>query len=482
MTNHESMKLSILVTSKLGVLGYGREARAFVDAMLARYPDARITVFDENPAVGGPSQGRQVEAGTSPPTKPGLNAAVETGAFEAGRLRRFEILIRSPGVPVNHPALAGARQDGVDIVNPSTVWFAERPEARVVAITGSKGKSTTSALLAHLARRCGVDTVLAGNIGDPLIGHLETRADLFVVELSSYQLADLHGRPELGLITRLFPEHLDWHGGEAAYVEAKLRLVELLDGNPLFINAADPVLRDATDGASARVRANLVDGLHGSGQGLFDGPRRLLAAAELPLAGAHNAGNIALAMAAGERLGFDRTAMLEALADFKPLPHRLEILTDVGGGRWLNDSIATSPHATRAALEALQGEDVILIAGGLDRGVGWSVVFEWLAQHPLRALITVPDNGAAIADQARSMGERPAAEIIEAGSLEEAVERAREVSRRGVVVLLSPGAPSFPHFRDFEHRGETFRCLVQANSSPPPLAKRAFPSRRAGES
>ncbi|WP_376696906.1 UDP-N-acetylmuramoyl-L-alanine--D-glutamate ligase [Wenzhouxiangella sp. EGI_FJ10305] len=436
-----SPTLDWLLAQRIGLLGYGRDGRATARALLARDPDARLTVL--------------VESGGADTDLP-----VISGRFGAG-LKDFDVLVRSPGVPVDHPALTAAREAGVAIVNPASIWLAEKGgELTVIGVTGSKGKSTTSSLLAHLLRAQRHEVLLGGNIGVPLLDHLDTPARIAVVELSSYQLSDLQGRLDLGIFTRLFPEHLDWHGDEAAYIAAKLRMAELLDGRPLLVNGSDERLVAATESLPGRVIANRPPGVWRDGNRLMMDRTQLCPEGALPLIGQHNLDNAALALQAAILLGHEADELSDALASFQPLPHRLEPVATVDGVRYINDSISTSPWATLAALDALGDSPVILIAGGQPRPADWQPVFDRVGQHGLEALLTIPDNGAEIARCFReSVGDRVGT-IEQFDGLEPAVTRARELAREGAVVLLSPGAPSFTRFRDFEQRGESFRALV----------------------
>ncbi|QOC23594.1 UDP-N-acetylmuramoyl-L-alanine--D-glutamate ligase [Wenzhouxiangella sp. AB-CW3] len=443
-----SPTLEFICRHRVGVLGYGREGRGVVRALKRHDPDIDLTVL--------------IEAGSVPEEVP-----ARIGPFDA-HLLDYELLLRSPGVPVDHPALVEFRRHGGRVINPSSIWLAERADVPVIGITGSKGKSTTASVLAHLFREAGVNSLLAGNIGIPLIEHLDTDAETVVLELSSYQLTDLEGRLAMGLMTRLFPEHLDWHGSLDDYVHSKLRLAALLAGRPLLVNANDPVLMAATEGIPGRIAANRPPCIHRLEDALWLDDQQLSGTASLSLMGRHNLDNVALALEAGRRSGLDLESMLSALKTFRPLSHRLEVVAESNGVRWINDSISTSPYATRAALEALGDVPVILIVGGKDRSADWSELIAWSRIHRLQALLTLPDNGAAIG---RAFRDRigPAELVIHAvENVEEAVQRARRLSRPGSVVLLSPGAPSFPQFRDFEERGERFAAAARGVSARQP--------------
>lgn len=434
------MRLDSLRDRRVGILGYGREGRAAL-AVLRRYGlKAEPTVL--------------VEDGTVPETGPTICAPF------AEQLLDFDVLLRSPGIRVDHPALVRFRAQGGAIVNPGSIFLSERPDARVIGVTGSKGKSTTAALLAHLLEACGRAPILAGNIGVPLLEHLDSPRSLVVAELSSYQLTDLEGRLAMGLMTRLFDEHLDWHGSRERYHAAKLRIGKLLAGNPLLINAADPVLLAATSGVEGRVPCNQPPGLHRRRDGIWRGDSRRIRERDLALIGRHNLDNAVLALEAALRLDCPMEDLERALGTFHPLPHRLENLGTAAGRHWINDSIATSPHATRAALDALCGGPLTLIAGGLPRPTDWQVVIDGLTDRGLVGLVTLPDNGRAIAQRLVGAGLVAKKRVRAVSDVEQAVEAALELSDPGCTVVLSPGAPSFPIYRDFEERGERFRAAV----------------------
>jgi len=438
------MRLDAFSGRRVVILGYGREGQSAWRALNQNVQPARLEVW--------------TEAGELPESVAGRVQAFDRGLMD------YEIAVRSPGIRLDHPALARFRAAGGTIVNPSSIFLSERPDLPVVGVTGSKGKSTTASLLAHLLRAGGKDAELAGNIGLPLLDCLASRSDLLIAELSSYQLADLQGELQLGLITRLFPEHLDWHGSEDLYYGAKLRMAELLHGRPLLINATDPILEEATRGFENRVLANAAPDYHREGDRLLLGQTLICDLETAPLTGRHNLDNTALALHAAALLGGEAEAMHAALASFRPLAHRLETVSDTVGHRWINDSIATSPHATRAALESLRDQSVVLIAGGQDRPARWSPVVEWCRDHPLAGLITLPDNGEAVAEALLEGGAVASDRVHRVEDLAQAVGLAAASFADGETVLLSPGAPSFPRFRNFEERGERFRQAVEALS------------------
>jgi len=432
------MRLKAFARQRVVILGFGREGQSAWQALSKRSDAAELFIW--------------CEAGELPAGVRGRIAPFDEG------LASFDIVLRSPGIRVDHPALLDFSQRVGRVVSPSSIFLSERPDLPVVGITGSKGKSTTASMLACLLKANGQDVVLAGNIGVPLLDHLDTTADRVVAELSSYQLADLEGSLELGLITRLFPEHLDWHCSVEHYYNCKLRIAELVQGRGLLVNANDPILEQATREIGGRILGNRAPGFHRREDSLWRDQTRLANLLDLQLIGHHNLDNAALALAACEMLGGQVEPAIRALSTFYPLAHRLESI----GQRWINDSIATSPHATRAALECLRDRPVVLIVGGQPRPADWAPVIAWCLQHRLAGVITLPDNGPQVADSLVSGGAVDSSQVMDARDVDEAVCLAAQRFRADEVILLSPGAPSFPRFKSFEERGERFRAAVTA--------------------
>jgi len=436
------MNFAALKAGRSLVLGFGREGRALERAISRRAPMAQVEVLcDRVPDV-------------EPRDWPLHIGTPDSVSIVPDRV------LRSPGVPIDLPALIRWHRAGIPVTCISSLWFGERPDAQVIAVTGSKGKSTTAALIAHLLAASGKSVALGGNIGVPMLDLLEDRSDWFVIELSSYQLADLQGHAAAAVITRLFPEHQDWHGGVANYYAAKLRVANLLDGGPLWINGADPVLAQAVADLPNVRPVNIKGTIRAVADGIRYQRRRLMAASDSPLLGRHNLDNLALALGVVDSIGGELESARQSLATFRPLLHRLEPMRGPDGTRWINDSIATTPYATLAALQASPPHPV-LIVGGLERGADWQMVAEFCREHPLGGLVGLPDNGPAVCRLVADAGGVEAGRVSVAGNMRDAVAAARRLSQSGGAILLSPGAPSFPRFRDFEQRGNAFRNAVR---------------------
>ncbi len=444
------MRFSELEGRRLGVWGAGREITSFARAVSAHLPGAEIAVaaFDDPPPA------EQVRS------QLGLGTLQVVGPAQAReRLGGCEVVVRSPGASIHKPELAALRAGGTPVTTATALWLAEHGPAGVLAVSGTKGKSTTAALLAHLASCSGVATALAGNIGVPALDLIDAEpARLTVLELSSYQIADLDIGPEAVLMTNLYREHTEWHGSEEAYRREKLRLLSLPEVRLAVLNAREELLVDAPTGARV-VRYGERDGWDAGPGGVSHAGTTVLAPEQLPLPGTHNALNLSGALCALEALGIE-VPLPAALDGFQPLAHRLQVVRERDGVVWVNDSISTTPESAVAALASFPGKHLVLIAGGQDRGQDYAELGSALARAGA-TVIGVPSTGARLLAAATEAG-LPHSRALQAGDLEEATAVARARATSGTVVLLSPAAPSFDHYRDFEERGQRFSELVAA--------------------
>lgn len=428
----------------IAILGVGREGQAARSYLRGLFPDKKLTLISES----APDRALAAQ----------LNELDElfVGPLSGAGLESFDILVRSPGFSPYRRSIVSAKSAGARVTSPSNLWFAAHPTEKTVCITGTKGKSTTSALLAHVLKSLGNRVRLAGNIGLPLLACDDRNVDWWVIELSSYQLADLEAAPRVSVILNLSAEHLDWHGSEAAYRDDKLRLADLSGGAALIANAADPILRDRLGGRPGVVWFNRPEGVHVVAGGIRDGSNRLDLAMPSGLPGRHNLANAAAAVAALKVIGIEPRVALREISSFRSLPHRLQIVGVRDGVSFVNDSISSTPVATVAALEAYSGQAVTLIVGGLDRGLDWERHAAGIARWLPSAIVAIPDNGPLILESLRRAGIEPRKGLHEAADLRQAIALARELSSSGGVIMLSPGAPSFPQFEDYRERGRKF--------------------------
>lgn len=454
--------LAALADQRVAVWGYGREGRAALAALRRRYPEKLVDL------ICLPAEADAARALHDP------SLIVIEEPVGAPTLARFDVVIKSPGISPYRAPYPEAVHAGVRFTSGTALWFAEHAGARVIAATGTKGKSTVSALIAHLLRQHGLRVALAGNIGLPLLdlldvgrpGH-EAEPDWWVVELSSFQAHDFGGAPLVALVNNVYEEHLDWHETRANYVADKLKIAA--HARRVVINAAQHELNELGD-RDSRYVFNRADGWHVQGDAIFRGSERMLPLASIALPGLHNAQNVCAALAAIEAAGIfdtrDRMAMQAQLrelaqhvATFKPLPHRLQTLGRRDGIDYVNDSISTTPYAAIEALRSVGERETTILVGGFDRGLDWQPFVDYIAAHPPRAIVTTGANGPRIAEALCAI-ESAGFELVAAPELAQAFDVARALTHAGGTILLSPGAPSFDQFHDYAERGREFARLA----------------------
>jgi UDP-N-acetylmuramoylalanine--D-glutamate ligase len=432
------MRIADLAGRRVAIWGFGREGRAACVALRARLPKLPLTIFCSE------TEARTIDV---------ASVVAITAPADAAALSAFDIVIKSPGISAYRAEILEAQHNGTSFTSGTALWFAEHPEARVIAVTGTKGKSTVSALIAHFLRALGRRTALAGNIGLPLLELLDPAAppEWWVVELSSFQTRAA-ARVEIAVINNLDEEHLDWHGTRERYAADKLALADA--ARTLVVNASQVELMARTAAHPCRIVFGDRSTWHVRDGALFRADMRACDLSELPLAGPHNALNVCAALSALEAAGEDALAALPHIRTFQPLPHRLQTLGERDGFTWVDDSIATTPQATLEALASLRGRDITVLVGGHDRGLDWRAFAEAVQREPPNGIVTMGANGARIAGVLRELAGRCRLET--ASALGDAVSAARRITPRGGVILLSPGAPSFDQFRDYAERGCAF--------------------------
>lgn len=392
---------------------------------------------------------------------PGVVA--EIGRHDLGRIARAAAVVVSPGVPPGAAPLAAARDAGVEIVAELDLAARALKGTRLIVVTGTNGKSTTTALVGHLLASAGRTTVVAGNIGRPLIAvALEGQPpEWAAVEASSFQLHDApHLDPAVGVVTNLAPDHLDRYAGvDAYYADKRLLFRNASDRSIWVLNGEDAGVLALARGAAGRHRSFRLDApadawFDAAGGWLMLGDRRLLARRALPLLGQHNVANALAAALAADSAGVPADVIAGALATFRGLPHRLEPVREVRGVAWINDSKATNVASTSVALRALE-RPFVLIAGGRPKGEQYAPLAP-LLRGRCRAVVAY---GEARSTLARDLG--PACPVEETVAFDAAVARATALARPGDAVLLSPACASFDQFANYEERGERFRRLVE---------------------
>ncbi|HEU5321061.1 MAG TPA: UDP-N-acetylmuramoyl-L-alanine--D-glutamate ligase [Methylomirabilota bacterium] len=449
--------LASLAGRRVTVMGLARSGVAA--ATLLRAAGAEVTGVDAKPLDAlGRAVAHLAESGVR----------LCTGGDEARAFEGADLVVVSPGVPLQAPALARPRARGVPIIGELELgWRAM--EAETIAITGTNGKTTTTALTGALLAEQPRPVLVAGNIGTPLTAHAERFPvdGLVVVEVSSFQLETIEGfQPRVAAILNVTPDHLDRHGTLGAYTAVKARILRnQTPADCAVLNADDPLTRALASRTRAHVlwfsrrRRALEHGVFvrdGWVAARLNGHvEEICPLAEIRLRGAHNVENVLAATACALWTGLGLDAIRRAIGRFPAVPHRTEFVRDVRGVAFYNDSKGTNVASTLKALESFT-ERIVLIAGGKGKGQDFAPLAEAARGRVVHAL-TIGEDGPRVA----AALEAARIPVTPAASLREAVERALAVARAGDVVLLSPACASFDMFDSYEHRGDMFRKLVE---------------------
>lgn len=417
------------------ILGYGREGKVWLEILRRLGCYATLAVADMNPL--------ELEMPDVMPI---------SGDNYLAECEKFDIILQSPGVIIKNKF---SPQTKAKILTQTEVLLRLKP-CKIIGITGTKGKSTTSSLIYHFLENCGIPSMLIGNIGVPPLMRLEEmRGDMCaVLELSCHQLEFVHHSPDISLLLNIFPEHLDHYVNFEAYAEAKRNIARYQRECDFTIANRDlfPVETAGTLYSSA---------FASEGDVWTDGENIFLFGEKIPaekihtsLCGKHNLYNIAMALAAAKLAGADIERCLEVLPEFKGLEHRLEQVAVIDGVEYINDSICTVPEAAIAAVNAFDGTDC-LILGGMDRGISYDVLGEFLNTGVVKNVILLPDSGKRIG----KLISNPEVNVLHAENLPQAVNLAADCAKRRV--LLSPASASYGFYRNFEERGRHFKQLVR---------------------
>jgi UDP-N-acetylmuramoylalanine--D-glutamate ligase len=402
---------------------------------------ARVLVTDQAPAEKLADSVAQLS---------GLELDFHLGGHREEDFTQADLIVASPAIPIGNRYLAAARNAGVPVTTEIRL-FVERCPATIVGVTGTKGKSTTTALLGEMLKNR-FTTWVGGNIGRSLLPELGKidKTDIVVLELSSYMLEHLGAMqwsPHISVVTMIAADHLEWHGGLPGYIDAKANIVRFQRSDDVAVlNEENPAAMALAHLTKGRVVAF----------GLKD--RRPF---ELVLPGRHNQLNAQAAYAAADALGLTWDDAQQAVRNYAGLAHRLELVHKSQGVHYYNDSIATIPEAAIAALESFPSKRVIQIVGGYDHRLPITAMCNALVERA-KAVLCIGDTGNAIADVLSESTHATGAAVYRCGDLQTAVQMAKQIATAEDIVLLSTGYKSYDQFANFEKRGEAFATLVRA--------------------
>ncbi len=411
------------------------------------------------------ARGARLRAADSRAAPPGLaevrsrhpQVEVLAGGFDEALLEGMDTVVASPGIALREPLLRAAAARGIPVVGDVEIFARElrrRGKARVIGITGTNGKSTVTALAGEMGRAAGLNTVVAGNIGVPVLDALEADAELYVIELSSYQLETTSTLAlDAAAMLNLTQDHMDRYDSMADYAHAKERVFRHAERR--IVNRDDAWSRSMGDSSSfsfglSEPRDDGEWGLDASRTRILRGKKEIVELGDMAITGLHNAANAMAAHALGSALGLRPAALSQALREFAGLPHRVELVARAKGVSFYDDSKGTNVGASVAALEGFR-ERVVLIAGGDGKGQDFAPLAPAVKAHA-RAVVLIGRDAPGIAAALGDAGVPLAA----ATSMQEAVEASYALAHSGDAVLLSPACASFDMFRNYAHRGDVF--------------------------
>ena len=445
---------------KVAIIGLGVSNLPLLDYMYDK--KARVTVFDE----------RDIEAISKQVmdkiTAYGFEFSLGKNCLE--KLRGFDIIFRSPSCLPTRPELQQEENRGAIITTEIEMLMKICP-CKMIGVTGSDGKTTTTSLIYSILQKAGYHTFLGGNIGTPLFTRLSEMKpeDVVVLELSSFQLMGMEISPDIAVITNITPNHLNIHKDYEEYIEAKKNIFKYQNENGLLIlNYDNEITRNCANEAKGKViffshKEKLDNGFIVDGRVIKECEEKIrkhiFNGDDAILRGEHNLENIATAMATTKTLASTEEAV-EAIREFKPVEHRIELVKEIDQVKWYNDSASSSPTRTLSGLNAFD-EEIILIAGGYDKNLDYKPLAKPIVQK-VKALLLIGQTSGKIFDVVKEEleNQNKSLDIYMCESLEQTVTLAKKLAKPGNVVLFSPASASFDMFKDFADRGNQFKKLV----------------------
>lgn len=423
--------IDFLRDKSIVILGYGREGISTYNYIRKYLPEKPLAISDR----------KQIEIADR-------NVTLLCGDSYMDKVFDYDVVIKTPGVPI------------VNIDVPQNVLitcqvdlFLQYAPCKKIGITGTKGKTTTSTLIYDLVTAAGNDAYLVGNIGVPVFDIIdECEGKIAVIEMSCHQLEFCRTSPDVAVFTNIYQEHLDHYNGYQGYINAKLNIVSHQNENNYLIYNAD----QNTDGLIdfSQYKSKKI-GVSAAAQNDF---QQKLVTLNGRLLGQHSHQDIFFAEAVARLFGADDAAIIKGITEFAGIPHRMEPVGCFSGIEFYNDSIATIPHAVECAVDALGNIDT-LIFGGLDRGISYDEFVTYLDRCPIKNIIGMPETGTKICNALLNIGTEK--NVVAVETMEEAVAAAYKYTKKGCSCLLSPAAPSYNVYKNFEHKGNHYKEIVK---------------------
>ncbi len=448
------MILQELIGKKIVIWGLGKEAKSIVQYLHNQAPNQNLTIIND----GRPNSATLEQFSQYGP----ITFRFEHDVHDI--LSSADVVIKSPGISSYRPEIEHAKSKGIIFTTPTNIWFAEKAESLTVVVTGSNGKSTTAALLASFLEHAGLSVGFGGNIGIPLldlINHRNQSFDIWVVELSSYQICDMDFSPDVGVLLNLYPEHVQWHGTIEQYYSDKLKLFQYSHCVPI-LNFNDKVTKELCQVLPNPLYFNSRSSFHVENDRVLDRSEPIISLNEIRLKGTHNLSNICAALTVLRHLDINIRESISVLTQFEGLPYRLQILGERDTILFVNDSISTSPEAALAAVEAFPERPLTILLGGQDRQQNYKDLAQRVCKKPVVGIVTMHETGPYIAKEINLVKQHSKIFPIlkESRDLFDAIAVAKEITPKDGLILLSPAAPSYDAFKNYQERGDIFSRLA----------------------
>jgi len=466
------MTLDELGGKSILILGFGTEGQATYEFLRKRWPEKPLAIADRQ------SLTQFSEEIVEPLQRdPAVRLNFGPRYLDSVDPYQCEVIIKTPGIPASTDAIVRALKSGCTLTSHSQIFLNSYPKQKIIGVTGTKGKSTTTSLIHHILKQAGIPAELVGNIGQPALALTDTVPvdTYFVHEFSSHQLAEIETSPHIAVLLNIVPEHLDYYAGFDEYVAAKENITRFQSSEDFLVFNADYAIPAAiAERTMAALRPfstkkNVTPGCYVHDETIVStgsgGEERVMNTSEIPLPGRFNVQNVLAAIAAASLCGVSVVDIRNAVRSFKGLPHRLERVGTYKGIVFYDDSIATVPDATLAALDALGPNVQTLILGGHERNLDFNELGERLPSS-IKTVLLFPATGQRIweAIQGHSKNE-VLPEPFFVTDMEDAVRIAYERTAPGGICLLSPASPSFGNFKDYRERGDSFKAFVRKLSN-----------------
>ncbi|WP_017444991.1 UDP-N-acetylmuramoyl-L-alanine--D-glutamate ligase [Gayadomonas joobiniege] len=434
---------------KILIWGYGVEGQSNLAYLQKKYPKSEFFVLTDE------HQSSLCQA----PDSLTLQFNYLYGDQGLARLAdgEFNLIVKSPGISLYRPELQQALKKGSKLSSAINLWYADNPDAKTIIVTGTKGKSTTASLLNYLMAKAQLQSTIAGNIGVPILA-TAAAPDYTIFELSSYQLADLQAQVDCFIVLNLYPEHIPWHGSEEQYYLDKLQPLLNQRIEHCILRADSKRLQQLASPLKVkRSEFNSVMGFHVTDGHLYFKNERLRH--NFALKGEHNLLNLAACLTLLVELKVDWRPLLNQMQDFAALPHRMQERLADNGVLYVNDSISTTPDSCYCALQSYQDKKIHLILGGDERGLDYHLLLTQLAEFNIQSLSLIGTTGQRISEQLAKMPVN--FNWCYRQNLSNAMQYLKTQVKAGECVLLSPAAPSFDQFKNYQARGDLFNQLIQ---------------------